>query len=119
MRDYPNTAGKDSADMLLVVGDQAAYSVLKSVYPLLWKYPVVLSNIHFPSEGQSKQYADTPIYLLSDEPDFKSSIEFTKWLFDRDNITVAYNQDLIFLGEYSMRKLLDDMDKKNIAMWRG
>ncbi|OCL20563.1 hypothetical protein AOQ65_03860 [Bacteroides fragilis] len=118
MRDYLNTVGEDSVDMLLVVGDQAAYSVLKSAHPLLWKHPVVLSNIHFPNEGQLKQYADAPVYLLSDEPDFKSNIEFMKRLFDRDNITVVYNQDLTFLGKCSMKKLLDDTDKKNIVMWR-
>ena len=78
----------------------------------------MLSNIHFPNEGQLKQYADAPVYLLSDEPDFKSNIEFMKRLFDRDNITVVYNQDLTFLGKCSMKKLLDDTDKKNIVMWR-
>lgn len=117
MRNYLDSVNEDSVDMLLVVGDQAAYSILKSAHPLLRKRPVVLSNIHFPNEGQLKQYADAPVYWLSDEPDFVSNIAFMKQLFDRENITVAYNLDLTFLGKCSMRKLLNDVDKENIVIW--
>lgn len=103
--------------MLLVVGDQAAYSVLKSAHPLLRKRPVVLSNIHFPNEEQLRQYEDAPVYLLSDRPDFKTNIEFMKRLFGRNNITVVYNLDLTFLGKCSMKRLLEEEDKKNIVIW--
>lgn len=51
MRGYLDSVGDESVDMLLVVGDQAAYSVLKSAHPLLRKRPVVLSNIHFPTKS--------------------------------------------------------------------
>lgn len=117
MRGYLDSVGDESVDMLLVVGDQAAYSVLKSAHPLLRKRPVVLSNIHFPNEEQLRQYEDAPVYLLSDRPDFKTNIEFMKRLFDRNNITVIYNLDLTFLGKCSMKRLLEEEDKKNIVIW--
>ena len=117
MRGYLDSVGDESVDMLLVVGDQAAYSVLKSAHPLLRKRPVVLSNIHFPNEEQLRQYEDAPVYLLSDRPDFKTNIEFMKRLFDRNNITVVYNLDLTFLGKCSMKRLLEEEDKKNIVIW--
>lgn len=112
-----DSVGDESVDMLLVVGDQAAYSVLKSAHPLLRKRPVVLSNIHFPNEEQLRQYEDAPVYLLSDRPDFKTNIEFMKRLFGRNNITVVYNLDLTFLGKCSMKRLLEEEDKKNIVIW--
>ena len=117
MRGYLDSVGDESVDMLLVVGDQAAYSVLKSAHPLLRKRPVVLSNIHFPNEEQLRQYEDAPVYLLSDRPDFKTNIEFMKRLFGRNNITVVYNLDLTFLGKCSMKRLLEEEDKKNIVIW--
>ena len=40
-----------------------------------------------------------------------------KRLFDRNNITVVYNLDLTFLGKCSMKRLLEEEDKKNIVIW--
>lgn len=40
-----------------------------------------------------------------------------KRLFGRNNITVVYNLDLTFLGKCSMKRLLEEEDKKNIVIW--
>lgn len=105
------------ADLLLVVGDQAAYSTLKTGHPFLRECPVVLDNIHFPNEGQLKRYADAAVYCLSAVPDFKSNIEFMQRLFNRENINVIYNVDLTFLGKKSMGKLLSEIDRKSVMVW--
>lgn len=53
-------------DLILAVGDQAAFSLLSTRHRLLYSIPVVACNVHFPDENLIKEYESRKVYVLRD-----------------------------------------------------
>lgn len=104
-------------DLILVVNDQAAYSLLMTNHPLLRKIPVILCNVNYPNEKIFSSYQDAPVYLLRDRPDLKKNIEFIKTLYNKENITLIYNLEFTVLGMRAYEELKKVVDKKDIYYW--
>lgn len=104
-------------DLILAVGDQAAFSLLSTRHRLLYSIPVVACNVHFPDENLIKEYESRKVYVLRDTPDFKRNMDFIKSLQPHVNMEIVYNIDLTALGHKSFDLLNRVIDRKNVQIW--
>lgn len=114
---YLQTLNKNKIDLIIIVGDQASYSSLKTYHPLLKNHPVILCNIHYPNEKLLKEYMDYPIYTLRDTPDFRKNIDFIKTIHQNDNVCVFFNWDMTVLGKRSYELLKSHYSKEDMKFW--
>lgn len=104
-------------DLIMPIGDQAAYALLSTRHQLLASVPVVACNVNFPNEKLLKEYESRKIYVLRDTPDFKRNIEFIKTLQpDAGGLEVVFNVDLTFLGRASFDLLSQSVDRRNVQI---
>lgn len=98
IRKYLDIVESRSADLILVVGDQASSSLLSTRHGLLDTVPVVACNVHFPDEKLINDCGSRKVYVLRDLPDFQRNMEFIKSLQPRTGMEIVYNIDLTPLG---------------------
>lgn len=103
-------------DLILVVGDQATYSVLSTRHKILNSVPMVACNVNFPNEKLINEYETKKIYVLRDTPDFKRNIEFIRALHPKIAVEIIFNIDRTYLGRQSFELLTKHVDRKNVRI---
>lgn len=103
-------------DLIIPVGDHAAYSLLATEHQLLSSVPVVASNVHFPDEDLIRKYESKKVYVLRDTPDLKRNLEFIRSLQPHGSMEVIYNIDLTPLGHQSFDLLTHVVDRRNVQI---
>lgn len=113
---YLETLKSKPIDLVMVMGDQATYSLLSTRHPLLYSVPVVACNVHFPDEDLLKKYESRKVYALRDTPDFKHNMEFIRSLQPHVGLEIVYNIDLTPLGHKSFDLLNQVVDRKDVQI---
>lgn len=116
VRKYLELLESKSTDLILAIGDQAAYSLLSTRHRLLSSIPVVACNVHFPNEELIEEYDSRKVYVLRDSPDLKRNIDFIKTLYPHNDMEIIYNIDLTSLGRKSFAKLSRVVDRKSVRV---
>lgn len=116
IRKYLELLESKSTDLILTIGDQAAYSLLSTRHRLLSSIPVVACNVHFPNEHLISEYDSQKVYVLRDTPDLKRNIDFIRTLYPHQDMEILYNIDLTFLGHKSFDMLSRVVDRKNVKL---
>lgn len=116
VRKYLELLESKSTDLILAIGDQAAYSLLSTRHRLLSSIPVVACNVHFPNEELIEEYDSRKVYVLRDSPDLKRNIDFIKTLYPHNDMEIIYNIDLTSLGRKSFDKLSRVIDRKSVRV---
>lgn len=116
IRKYLELLKSKSIDLILVVGDQATYSLLSTRHRLLSSIPVVACNVRFPDEKLIAEYDLNKVYVLRDIPDLKRNMDFIKTLHPHTNIEIVYNIDMTILGYKSFDMLTRVVERKNVRI---
>lgn len=116
IRKYLDIVESRSADLILVVGDQASSSLLSTRHRLLDTVPVVACNVHFPDEKLINDCGSRKVYVLRDLPDFQRNMEFIKSLQPRTGMEIVYNIDLTPLGHASFDLFSRSIDRKDVQI---
>lgn len=116
VRTYLDLLKNKSIDLILPVGDQAAYAILRTHHQLLSSVPVVACNVHFPDEKLIAEYDLDKVYVLRDTPDLKRNMDFIKALHPHVNIEIIYNLDMTVLGRRAFDALTHVVERKNVRV---
>lgn len=105
-------------DLVILLDDQATYSILKSGHPLIKRVPVVFSGVSFPNWELLKEFPN--VTGLWNKPDYTSTIGMIKELFG--NTAIVHLSDKTLLGQQitqSLDSLSNVKNYKRTNMWMG
>lgn len=116
LAEYLEILGSKPVNLILVIGDQATYSLLSTYHRLLSSIPVIACNVHFPDEKLIEKYNSQKVYVWRDTPDLKRNIDFIRTLHPHTDMEIVCNIDMTILGRRSFDMLTRVVDRKNVRV---